>query len=243
MSDPRFFIERLSTDTLELPASEVQHAIKSRRLSVGSRVVLTDGRGAEAPATIVRASRDQLEIQVESVHHRPRPKPELTLAVALPKGPRQDILVEKSTELGVARIQPIQCMRSIAAAGEHRLDKWQRKGVEAVKQSGQCWIPEFKRLTPLNDVLADLSRYDRAFVTTTEPTVDRQPKTGLELITTLATLSTLCVFVGPEGGWSPEELLAFTDVGVEPISLGPNILRIETAATSVAAIVHAIARG
>ncbi|HOB76272.1 MAG TPA: RsmE family RNA methyltransferase [Phycisphaerae bacterium] len=239
MGTPRFHVERLTGPTLRLSGPEAVHAVRSRRLAAGEEVVLFDGAGHEAAGQITAVGRSELEVTLGAFFSRPRPTPALTLAVALPKGPRQDVLIEKCTELGTAAIVPLISARSISSASEHKLDRWRRTTIEAAKQSGQAWLPEFFPPEPLAEALRRIASHDLAVVAATEqrsvPFSSALSQHGTSVVSILA-------FVGPEGGWTPEELDALTAHGCQPISLGPNILRIETAAIALAAIVH-VAQG
>jgi 16S rRNA (uracil1498-N3)-methyltransferase len=169
-----------------------------------------------------------VEVDVGPITHRPRPALQLTLAVALPKATRQDVMFEKCTELGVAAILPLVTERSISGASEHRLDKWRRTAIEAAKQSGQAWIPELTGPTPLAQVIATFGSYETVCVATAEASQAFQPPaTGRVL-----------VLIGPEGDWTPRELEQMQAAGAAAVSLGPNVLRVETAAIAVAARCH-----
>ena len=122
MPEARFFSEHLSA-VVQLDEFESRHCVKSRRLSVGDAVVLFDGHGHEAGGVIQAAERGGIRVALGEIISRPRPLPVLTLAVALPKGPRQEVLVEKCTELGVAALWPLVTARSLAEASPHRLEK------------------------------------------------------------------------------------------------------------------------
>jgi 16S rRNA (uracil1498-N3)-methyltransferase len=232
MAEARFFAHDLREGRLRLPDPEAAHARKSRRLTTGDEVVLFDGQGQEAAARVLAATRAGVEVMVERISRCRRPEPSLTLGVALPKGPRQDVLIEKCTELGVAAVWPIVTARSISSASEHKLDKWRRTSIEAAKQSGQNWLPELGQPAGLADVAGRISGFDRVFVATR----DAAGFPGCH------GCRGVLAFVGPEGGWTGEELALLTQAGAEPISLGPNTLRIETAAIALAALVHAASR-
>ncbi|MBI4579420.1 MAG: 16S rRNA (uracil(1498)-N(3))-methyltransferase [Planctomycetes bacterium] len=227
----------VSRPVIGLSEPEARHALASRRLSVGDAVVVFDGRGHEASAAIITAARGHVEVRVDEIRTRPRPLPTLTLAVAMPKGPRQDQLIEKCTELGVAAIQPILTERSVAGVSDHKREKWRRTTIEAAKQSGRCWLPELLRPVPLHEIVGGLSRYDVAVAAMLPDDGGAEPIT--DWIGRLSGRRSILAFVGPEGGWAPAEAQALLAAGVQPISLGPNVLRIETAAIAVAAIVHA----
>lgn len=242
----RCFAENLTRDAadqgqwlIRLSEQEARHARLSRRLSVGDAIALFDGHGRHAEGEIVVASKSAVEVAVHAVIDRPRSTTALTLAVAMPKGPRQDVLIEKCTELGVAAIQAIHAERSVAKTSEHRRDKWRRTTIEAAKQSGQCWLPELHEPIGLDDLLKRVASFDLA-VAAMVPR-EMPPASVVEMIDALRNARHVLAFVGPEGGWTPAEAEALAGAGVRPISMGPNVLRIETAAIALAAVVHACA--
>ncbi|HOA76004.1 MAG TPA: RsmE family RNA methyltransferase [Phycisphaerae bacterium] len=232
--------ESNSSPTVMLSEHESRHARLSRRLSVGDELVLFDGRGRQAAATIAAVSKSVVEARVGPVVEQPRPAPALTLAVAMPKGPRQDVLIEKCTELSVAAIQPLLTERSVAGASDHKRDKWRRTTIEAAKQSGQCWLPDLPAPASLDQYLVDLSRFDLVLAAML---AQQAPSTAVtEMLEPIREARTIVAFVGPEGGWSPREADALLAASAVPVSLGPNVLRIETAAIALAALAHATSR-
>ncbi|MHC4443391.1 MAG: RsmE family RNA methyltransferase [Planctomycetota bacterium] len=244
MAVPRFYIEALSTGTVRLAEAESMHAGRSRRLSVGDSVVLFDGRGKEAAGKIASAGRGVMEVRVEQVVSLERPRPVLTLAVALPKGPRQEVIIEKCTELGVGGIQPILAKRSVCSASDHKLSRWRKKTIEAAKQSGQCWLPAVYEPVSVEVLLAGTAGFDAILMAVSQgdnrlESRPAEPITGL--FGELCGLGTILALVGPEGGWTDGEIEAVLAGGGRPIGLGPNILRIETAAVVLAGIIHGVA--
>lgn len=222
------------TDVAELSAAESRHACGSRRLSVGDEILLFDGKGAEATGVITEASKSALRARVGPLRQTARRRPSLTIATAVPKGPRQDMLIEKCTEFGVSRIWPIVTERSVVSASEHKLDKWRRTTIEAAKQSGQCWLPELCAAAGLDRVLEETGGSDLALVAS--PGGD--PIAAM--MTRWREAQCVLALVGPEGGWSPDEFDRMRGAGLSFVSLGPNVLRIETAAIAVAAVNHAV---
>jgi 16S rRNA (uracil1498-N3)-methyltransferase len=235
MSVPRFFAPQLSGALVRLPDEEARHARQSRRLRVGDTVMLFDGCGREAQGAITRVERSFVEARTSAVAVQDRPTPSLTLAVAVPKGPRQDTLVEKCTELGVAELRPILTARSVCSASDHRLDKWRRITIEAAKQSGQCWLPAISTPRRIDEVLQEIPSFPKALVAVP----------GTESLRAwlgeVASVDRVLAFIGPEGGWTDAELSDLQAAGCKTVSLGPNVLRIETAAIVVAAVAHALA--
>ena len=145
----------------------------------------------------------------------------------MPKGPRQDILVEKCTELGVAAIRPVKCVRSVAEPSDHRLEKLRRTVIEACKQAQRAWLCEIHRQTSLEDVFQLPSDFDAAYIADMqgEPIGMVEPSPGQKVL----------MLIGPEGGFTDEELLAAQRADFKPIRLAQTILRTETAAITAAA--------
>ncbi|MBP7933904.1 MAG: 16S rRNA (uracil(1498)-N(3))-methyltransferase [Phycisphaerae bacterium] len=241
MGTPRFFIEALVAGRVVLSPEESQHVLRVRRLSAGDQVVLFDGQGQESQGRIMAASRQEVVIDAGVISFRDRLRPQLVVGFAPPKEPRQDVLVEKCTELGVAELVPLLCERAVAGVSGHRLEKWRRKAVEAAKQSGQCWLPRLHAPRTLAQVLADRASYGLVLVGLS-PGDGVIPEPIVGLLDALAGAGRVLALVGPEGGWEPGEVSSLLAAGVTPVSLGPNTLRIETAAVAMAVVVHALAQ-
>ncbi len=229
MADPRFYTgpQQLEPGLVALSEAESRHAASSRRLSVGDEVVLFDGRGSEARGRIESIDRRIVRVEITIVENRDADAPlKLTLAVAFPKGPRQDVLVEKCTELGVAAIWPMRCARSIAEPSPHRLGKLRRTVIEACKQSQRAWLCELSDPVSFAEVVESVGRFDAAVLA--DGSADGS--TGGESTSHKSVL----VLVGPEGGFTAAELEAARDAGCGAFQLGRTILRTETAAIAAA---------
>lgn len=241
MRPPRFFHHTIEKGFITLSPDETAHARQSKRMRAGDAVALFDGAGVDAAGVIERIDRKGVDVRVSKIAVKPRPIPQLTVATAIPKGSRQDVLVEKLTELGVAAIQPLFTDRSVAKASGHRLEKWRRTAIEAAKQSDQCWLPEIREFASLESI-AGLAGKERIPLLA----LDSSPCGRCEHLHDLwkpdEWPTSLIAVVGPEGGWSEEEQQLLTAAGAKAITLGPNVLRIETAAIAVAAFVHAYQR-
>ena len=233
MEAPYFFHSPLTSGLLTLSREESTHAAGSRRLRAGDELVLVDGRGSAATALVVKRQGEHLQVQVSQVEQRPpTPLAGLTLAAALPKGRRQNYLFEKCAELGVGRILATNFSRSVAQAEPHRLESWTRTVRQAIKQSRQAWAPrvdicgspgELVKLTPpgARRLLATAGRnLPRIGPTTSGPLDQGQIQTW--------------AVIGPEGGLSEEEQGLFAETGFRAVSLGPAVLRIETACVALA---------
>ena len=223
----RFFVEQPITDSLaELVDAEAQHLAKVMRAAVGDEVVLFDGSGAEFSAKVARIAKSAVTLDVlERREVNLEPRVTLTLAVALPKGERQKWLVEKLTELGVARLVPLLTERGVAQPVDAALARLRRAVIEASKQCGRNRLME---IAQPREALKYFAEDSLGMKLIAEP--------GGEVLGSLAAeITHLTCAVGPEGGFAPAELKSALENQWRPVSLGRSILRIETAAIAVAA--------
>ena len=206
-----------------LDGDEARHLARVRRVGVGGRVALFDGRGLAATAEVVTVDRDRVELVILKVEP---PGGELsgclTLATAVPKGERFDWLVEKATELGVARLVPIRAERSSVDPRPTKLDRLRRLAVEACKQSGRSRLMEIAEAVDWAEWLATGER-DAASKLVAHPG-GGPIGCGIDLA------AGVVVAIGPEGGFTGAELEAAAAAGYRAVGLGPTILRVETAA-------------
>jgi 16S rRNA (uracil1498-N3)-methyltransferase len=225
---PRFFIDQplQAGDKLSLPAGAARH-VQVLRLQPGAVITLFNGDGTEWLASVTQMGRSDVAVQVGDGTTVERELAlSITLALGVPANERMDGLIEKATELGVARVQPLMCERSVLRlAGERaqkKLAHWQGVAVAACEQSGRTRVPQIAPVLSLNDWLAGLGALaDGArWVLSLR---DAQPLHRLAAPTSLISLS------GPEGGLSEAEEVAAAKAGFQAVSLGPRVLRADTA--------------
>lgn len=229
---PWFHWPGLDEDSLRVTGDEAHHMRATRRLGPGDMVTLFDGAGRRVTGQIVRADRHEVEIAVHARHAEPARSGRLTLAVAVPKGKRQDVLIEKLTELGVAAVWPMITQRSVVRPDADRVAKWQRCAIEAAKQSHQPFLPEILAPQSYVEVVRQADAFDRVLLAS--PTGDAAPINAR--LSAHAPTDSVLALVGPEGGFSPEEHDAALAVGARPVRLAPGVLRVETAAIALAAV-------
>jgi len=237
----RYFVESpIASDRATLAGPEAHHLIHVMRVKRGSRVVLFDGSGAEFTAAVENVGRSDLELNILAREAIDRELPlAITLGVALPKGDRQKWLVEKAVELGVAKLTPLRTERAVAQPVEQALDRLHRAVVEASKQCGRNRLMEIERPRNWADFVEDtaaepcrLLAHPRGFHRGAGPLPlescplphEKPPKSVM-------------LAVGPEGGFSPDEIALAVAAGWHTIDLGRRILRIETAALLLTAMV------
>jgi 16S rRNA (uracil1498-N3)-methyltransferase len=254
----RFYIapEHWNPDALILRESEVHHARDVLRLEPGDRVVVFNGRGHEVTAEITKITRE--EIQLRKLHEaRVAPlRCQITLAQAIPKRKNMDLIVQKAVELGAAEIAPIISDRTIvhleAREAGQKQAKWQQVAIEAAKQCGQNWLPTVQMPRKLSDFLLtveeSMSLAKNFGMRPTRPSLQQAgpelhligslQSDAVHLKTVLAEYerehqsrpTNVLMCIGPEGDFTPAELNLARSHGCCPITLGPIILRVETAA-------------
>jgi 16S rRNA (uracil1498-N3)-methyltransferase len=228
MSERFFLATPPAGDRAVLAGDEARHLARVLRGQPGDEVVVFAGTGAEWPARIVRLSRDAVELETGPAREDPAPGgPAVTIAVALPKGERQKWLVEKLTELGVARLVPLHTERGVAEATPAACERLRRGVIEACKQCGRNRLLEIGEPRSVTAALADMPPGSRAVIA--DPGGISLDPRGL------AEARSLLALVGPEGGFTAAEIAAAEQAGAIRVGLGPHILRIETAAIALAA--------
>lgn len=234
MTEPLFYSEQLAEPgaTLVLMGDEAHHAVASRRLHDGDTLWLFDGRGGIARTTLlhVAARGRTLELLVEERRTEPPPRPAIHLACALPKGDRQNMLLDMVTQLGMARFTPLDCERSVVKPGANSLTRWRKICLEACKQCRRLHLPIIETVSTAREVVkqaaAEGSSLWLAHPAAQAVTVSTAVNQGANDVT---------ILVGPEGGFTEEEIGQAVAAGAKLLALGTTILRIETAAVALVA--------
>jgi 16S rRNA (uracil1498-N3)-methyltransferase len=214
---------------LSLLGDEARHLSRVLRAGPGDIVEVFDGRGTAYRAEVRDVARDRVELAVAGDPLPERgPRRQVVLATAVPKGERFDWLVEKATELGVARLVPILAERSAVDPRPAKLDRLRRAVVEASKQCGRNRLMELAPPARWGDLLHDWTGFDRllAHPGGTSPGLRNAPGRHAGVV----------VAIGPEGGFTDAEVADARRAGWGLVGLGPTTLRIETAAIVAAAL-------
>jgi 16S rRNA (uracil1498-N3)-methyltransferase len=237
MPDFRAYAPAAAADAAEirLMPGESHHLVTVNRCGRGDPVTVFDGRGREWLTECTDPGKGGTVLRVKESRQAPPRPHEITLAQALPKGATMDDIVRQATEIGAARIVPLLSERTQVHLdgdrAEKKTEKWRTAAIEAAKQCGNPWLPEIAPLQPYAEFVASARDYDLKLVaslhagTTTLKKVlagyaarhGRTPRRVLWL-------------VGPEGDFSPGEMTAAISAGFSPITLGPLVLRSDTAA-------------
>ena len=211
---------------IALPGAATRH-VQVLRLQPGDTLVLFDGRGGEWAATVERMARSEVDVSIGAwVDVQRELALPVTLAVGMPANERMDTLVEKACELGMAALQPLQCEHSVLRLAGERAQKkvahWQAVAVAAAEQCGRTRVPRIEPVRTLVDWLA-LAAPDAATLRLVLSPAAHDGVPGLAGMAGLVALS------GPEGGLSDTEEALARRTGFAPASLGPRVLRADTA--------------
>lgn len=245
MSPHRFYLppEQCQGPELLLSGGEAHHALHVLRLQRGQSVTVLDGAGKQFRCEISEAGKRDARLRVLETKIAPPLPCQLTLLQAVPRGKIIESIIQKATELGVARVVPLLSERVVTqlapAEAERKAQKWQEVAIEAVKQCGAFWLPRIeapvtpaellaRRQTPELGLVGSLqedARHPRIFFEEFQAAHRRKP-------------GSIAVWVGPEGDFSLPELAAIQGTGAKPITLGSLVLRVETAAVYCLAVVN-----
>jgi 16S rRNA (uracil1498-N3)-methyltransferase len=224
---PRLFVDQplRAGDSFALPAGAARH-VQVLRLQPGAALTLFDGAGGEWDASVTQMGRSEVCVRLGAHTQVDRELPfQLTLALGMPANERMDAVVEKATELGVAAIQPLMCERSVLRLSGERAQKkvahWQAVALSACEQSGRTRVPQVAEVSTLAQWLKAAPAVSLRWVLSLR---DAQPAASMPA----ASGSMLCLS-GPEGGLSPAEEAAACEAGFACVSLGPRVLRADTA--------------
>ncbi|MEM9586257.1 MAG: RsmE family RNA methyltransferase [Planctomycetota bacterium] len=226
----RYFVPELPTNggQISLPDPEAAHAIRVMRVRVDQEISLFDGRGNESQATIVAVDRRHCHCVAAAAIQVDRELPHsLVMGIALPKPDRCKELIERLTEIGVSEVWPLVAQRSQRPPSDTLLEKLRRTVIEACKQSGR------NRLLTLHPSLTAVEFFTAPWAV---PTARLIAHPGPPSRRDFNLSQSVVAAIGPEGGWTEEELQIAHDNGYTCLHLGKRIYRIETAATVIASI-------
>ena len=247
----RFYLPNLQQPALA--AEEAHHCIHVLRLKAGDTVNVFDGRGHEAQAQIAEITKDSVRLTILQQSSTSSLPCQITLAQAIPKK-SMDLIVQKATELGVATIVPLMSERTLVQVDEDskKIDRWREIALDACKQCGNNWLPEIQPPQKARDFLNAPGKFDLKLIASLQP--DAKPLRKIlaaeDCGSTLPgarvsgsrpegrSYNTVLILIGPEGDFTPAELSLAKSAGCLPLSLGPLVLRADTAALYTLSILH-----
>ncbi len=233
-----FSEQRLSPGTAAtLGGDAANHVLRVLRLRRGDRLVVFDGSGLDYDAEIIDLGRNDVQLRVGAGREVQAESPlAITLFQGVSRGPRMDTVIQKATELGVARIQPVLAERSVVRLDEDRAGRkrehWQRVAVAAAEQSGRSRVPEIGEPGPFDVLIPVHPDY---------PTRLQLDPQGEPFSTLGRPAGPVALLVGPEGGLTAAEAQLAADFGFQRLRLGPRILRTETAPLAALTVLQFLA--
>ena len=236
---PRFFVESVENDFIEINGDDARHISLSLRMKKGESLVLCDGKGREAEAVIREAFPESVVLDItERRDSIAEPKTEVVLYQALPKFDKLEYIIQKSVELGVSKIVPVLSSRCISRPDEKtmkkKLERLHKIADEAAKQSGRGKLPEVGELLSFKNAVAEMVKAETPIF------FFEHAEYPLHEIMEKRRGGKIAMMVGSEGGFSEEEAAFAAEKGALIASLGPRILRCETApVAALSAIMYA----
>jgi len=238
MSDRFFVNSKITGDQAVLDGPEAHHLAHVMRAEVGDTVTLFDGQGSEFSARVKSIGKSQIQLDVLEQRDVDRElSVKVVLAVALPKGDRQRWLLEKATELGVAQLIPLETQRGVAQPSAGAIEKLRRAVIEACKQCGRNRLLEIAEPRAWGEFAAGAPQDALRLLAHPVRCIPVQAPLRSVLAGELQGLRSKVVIaaVGPEGGFTDQEIAVGLSAGWTAVDLGPSILRVETAAIALAA--------
>ncbi|MBN1645389.1 16S rRNA (uracil(1498)-N(3))-methyltransferase [Candidatus Woesearchaeota archaeon] len=221
---------RIYEGKVRLGGDEIRH-IKVLRLKKGAKIEVFNDKGEIGLGTIEKVGETGTDVYIDRVS-KVRKSPILTvLACSAPKNRRFDMLIQKATELGVNKIIPISTKRSVVKPGATKLERLKRISIEAAKQSGRNTTPEISSLIAVERLIKNSKEYDLKLI------LDPKGTKIKEVLTSVKPKKIICL-IGPEGGFTDEEIKSAKENGFIPTSLGQRILRVETAGITILSTIN-----
>jgi 16S rRNA (uracil1498-N3)-methyltransferase len=236
----RFYVtkESVKGDRIVISGKEAHHILDVMRLKVSDEVVVFDGSGREYTGIVKAADRKSLEVRIKSARESSAGRsPFITLIQAIPKKAKMDYIAEKATELGVSRIIPVTTERTIPEWNDAKkasvVDRWRRIVREAAKQCGRPDIPEVSRVMSINEAVGGFKEYNLKLIAVLN---DRAIK--LKDALKNGSGAKIAVAIGPEGDFTPEEAEDALKADFKIVSLGPRVLKSDTAALAALSMIN-----
>jgi len=245
MSLHRFYLppEQCQGPELVLTGGEAHHAAHVLRMRRGDRALVLDGAGGQYMTELQELERDHARLSLVEKRSVPRPSREVTLLQAVPKGKLIESIIEKATELGAARVVPLITERVVMhldrKTAAEKEQKWQAVAIEAIKQCGSAWLTRVEAPVTPAEFLARRERFDIALAGSLQPRARHPSECFREFEKQEGHPPKLvAIWIGPEGDFTEAELESIVRSGAKPITLGPLVMRTETAAVYCLSIIN-----
>lgn len=234
---PRFFVtkEQITPEGITISGEDAKHIGKVLRAKCGEEITVCDGAGMDYQCEITAVGETVETKILSSQPSQSEPSVEVTLFQGLPKGEKMELILQKCVELGIHTIVPVATEFSIVKLDkkeEKKIQRWQKIAEAAAKQSGRGRIPTVERVMNWKEALSAASQLDGAMIP-----YEKEQERGLRaFLQDFCGKRTMGIFIGPEGGFSEQEIAMAQQAGIVPVTLGKRILRTETAGMTALAI-------
>ena len=237
---PKFFVEpsKISNGIITIDTEDVNHITRVLRMKIGDKITVCDSMGFDYTAEIFEINKSSILCnELDKIKSDTEPDLKVILFQGLPKGSKMEYIIQKTTELGISKIVPVSMSRCVSKIenkkdGDKKKERWQKISEAAAKQSGRGIVPEVTVPITFDKVLEALLECDVVFA----PYECEQDNSIKNVIKGISGNKTVGFIIGPEGGFSPEEIARLEDKGIPPVTLGKRILRTETAGEAVLAM-------
>jgi len=236
----RFFVKKddIRDNSAVITGEDLKHISKVLRMAPGDKVMLCDGEGYQYLAEISEITKDCARLEILNGERcAAEPSRRITLYQGLPKGDKMDLIVQKSVELGAEKIVPVVMKRTVVKLknASSKCDRWQRIAEEAAKQCMRGIIPKVEEPVSFEDMLSMLREDDISIL----PYENEKNNKLRQCLRDNSNASRVNIIIGPEGGFEPDEVLLAEKKGVHKVTLGPRIMRCETAPlAAIAAVMY-----
>lgn len=235
---PRFFVDTAPAgDRVTLTGEDARHIARSLRMQPGEALTVCDGGGRDFDCEIETVEAEAVCVRVVGSHaSRGEPSVDAALYMALPKADKMELIVQKAVELGVREIVPVFTARCVSRPDRRalakKIERWSKIAAEAAKQCGRGRIPRVRDAMTFEEAVSEAAKADAPLFL-----YEGERENGLRQALRRAPFATAALLVGPEGGFAAEEAEAAGAAGLWSVSLGPRILRCETAPLAALAAV------
>lgn len=236
----KFFVktDNIINDNIIIEGEDHQHATKVLRLKIGDKIQICDGAKNEYFCVIDEVNKKQIKCNIiEHFINQNESNLNITLFQGLPKAQKMELIIQKGVEIGVKEFQPIITERVVVKTEgrdlNNKLDRWNRISYEAAKQSNRGVVPNVNEIIDFKEAIDKLKNFDAVFV----PYEKEKTKGFKKVLKEVNNVKNIAIIIGPEGGFSENEIDILVKNNFIPITLGPRILRTETAGLVAASII------
>lgn len=237
----RYFVQpdAVQDGQVAITGDDVKHIVRVMRMEVGEEVIVCDGLGHAFRVELTELGDGMVHGRiVEELTQSPEARVKVTLAQGLPKGDKMELIVQKGTEVGIARFLPVDMARCIvqydAKKEQKRRERWQKIAKEAAEQAHRNLVPSIGEPMSYKQLMSSLDGFDLVVV----PYEGEKARGLREVLAAHPEAEHICVLIGPEGGIADSEIEIALARGAHPVTLGPRILRTETAGLVAATCIY-----